>query len=435
MKKMLLLILSFIVILLVGCESASDEYLIRKADEKVNVNYQVLREDGYLQFMQKLNVFSGRITTEINEKFGGNDNIAVSPLSIYMAMAMAVECANGTTREELLNALGMSYEEVAEYTKILYALNNLEKVDSYDKVISREMLTNSIWANDSIELKEEGIENLGSKYHANLFSAPFSSDNEKANKAVQDFIKENTKGLINKKFNFSKETLFLLINTLYLKDTWNEFGEFNVTKEEYQFTNLYNGNVIKTKLLESDYYTGRVYEEESFNHFYVKSMGGYKLKFIVPKNGYNINDVFTTENIIKVNMMSDYNSYNELENTRYYTRVLFPKFNAAFDNDIKGVLQQLGVHKLFTINCDYSNIIDSIAYCSSVIHATKLKVDESGMEGAAVTIIANDGSSAPIGKSIYEDFIVNNSFGFLITKDDAVLFSGVVNEVQSISIS
>ena len=78
---------------------------------------------------------------------------------------------------------------------------------------------------------------------------PFSTANKTANKAIQDFVCRNTKGLINNNFNFDINTLFVLINTLYLKDTWNSLGkELFFTNEEYEFQNKDN-SVKSLKLL------------------------------------------------------------------------------------------------------------------------------------------------------------------------------------------
>ena len=67
------------------------------------------------------------------------------------------------------------------------------------------------------------------------------------------------------------------------------------------------------------------------------------------------------------------------------------------------------------------------------IHKTKLKVDEVGIEGAAVTIMMMCESAAPSEdpiKYVYHDYIVDRSFGFILTDSkDITLFSGVVNKI------
>lgn len=73
----------------------------------------------------------------------------------------------------------------------------------------------------------------------------------------------------------------------------------------------------------------------------------------------------------------------------------------------------------------------SIWSIPAIIHKTKLDVNKKGIEGAAVTIIANAGESAPSEEytKIYSDFVIDQSFGFMLVYDDTILFSGVVNNL------
>ena len=72
--------------------------------------------------------------------------------------------------------------------------------------------------------------------------------------------------------------------------------------------------------------------------------------------------------------------------------------------------------------------IDNL-FVESIIHQTKLKVDETGIEGAAVTIVVmGDESAGPIIE--LHDFVINRAFGYLLTDSFGnVLFSGVVNTI------
>ena len=116
------------------------------------------------------------------------------------------------------------------------------------------------------------------------------------------------------------------------------------------------------------------------------------------------------------------------------TRALFPEYEADFDEDIKSVLYDMGIEKLFNADkADLSGITEMPAYCSSVIHECSLEVTKKGIEGAAVTIVALDGAAGDPTEEyerVYHDFVVDRAFGFVITDSyGAVLFSGVVNEI------
>ena len=94
----------------------------------------------------------------------------------------------------------------------------------------------------------------------------------------------------------------------------------------------------------------------------------------------------------------------------------------------------MGINDLFSVDeCNYSTLTDDSAYCSSVTHVAKLNVDKTGIEGAAVTIMEDDGTAEPPEKEyedIYLDFIIDRAFGFILSdRYDNTLFSGVVKKV------
>ena len=68
--------------------------------------------------------------------------------------------------------------------------------------------------------------------------------NKTANKALQDYVSKNTKGLINNPFNLPVDTLLALVNTFYLKEVWDIEDDLVFTKEKYNFTN-YDKNIIE----------------------------------------------------------------------------------------------------------------------------------------------------------------------------------------------
>ena len=101
----------------------------------------------------------------------------------------------------------------------MYSLLNVEyKFDG--AIYGMINFGNSIWINEDTAVKEDTIQSLAEKFCAYAYHADFKGDNATANDDVRKFIKNQTKGLIDNNYNFSTETLVLLINTLYLKDAW-----------------------------------------------------------------------------------------------------------------------------------------------------------------------------------------------------------------------
>ncbi len=395
------------------------------------VAFEVGEPENLAAFQSKAEAFAASFAEKTYAAYGKTDNFTVSPISVYSALALAAECASGDTRTEILSALGVTYDQLrANYPELYRSLNVTDEREG--KVISTLSLGNSVWLDEQLDYKQTCIDALSEYYQSYSYSADFKHDNDAANQAVRNFVKKQTKGLIDKDFLLSEETLFTLINTLYLKTVWNTDGEdLHYTGKTYDFKNS-DGTTASVKLLQGHYCNGRVYEGKTFSSFFISAAGGYKVKFILPKDGYSLNDVFTAENIAEANAVIDYLPIDEQNGTEYYTRCFFPEFKCKYDESIVDILRdEFGIDLLFDKDrCDFSAMTDTPAYCKQVQHVTDLTVDKTGIEGAAVTVMEMAGTSCPPFKRVYADFVLDRAFGFVITDwNNVALFTGAVNKV------
>ncbi len=376
--------------------------------------------------------FAAKFASLAYRDYKEDENFSVAPVSVYMALSLAAQCAGGDTRSEILSALGVNYGQLAEgfsdYYRSLFA-----EYTNGGKTSGLISLSNSIWIDKRAVVSDDCIGALADKFFCYSYKTDFFNDNAAANAAVRKFVKDETRGLIDKDFRLSNLTEFALINTLYLKDIWNGCGDdLLYTDRLYSFE---NADATKTdlKLLQGNYSAGKVYEGDKYKTFFASTENGNKIKFILPKDGYTVNDLFTEETVSEVNSLTDYNAVDEVNKIKYFTRCLFPEFSSSYDADVKEHLKEMGINKLFNRGqCDFTSLTHDDVYCEEVKHVTKLEVDKTGVEGAAVTIIGMDGSSPPPAyENIYFDFAVDRAFGFILTdRYDNTLFSGVVNRVK-----
>lgn len=375
--------------------------------------------------------FAARFTAEAVK--GHRENVAVSPVSVYLALGLAAECTAGTTHEELMNALKIDDMSLKIGYSDFYRSIISEYTDDKGELSSRVDVTNSIWVDSHVSVKEERLSSLADNYFCYTYAAEFMDDNKSANEAVRDFVKTQTHGLIDQDFELDEKTAFVLINTLYLKEIWDACGnELSLTPRPYDFTQG-DGTVKNCNLLHGLYAQGRVYKGDGFTHFYAETDHGYRLKFLVPTDGHTLEEVFTAENLALINDFTDYGGVDEENRTICETRCIFPAFEAEYDEDVKDILKKFGIEKLFSVEeCDFSALTDEAIYCKKVQHVTKLEVGRRGIEGAAVTVMQAAPGGIPHDPYTYlhEDFVVDRAFGFVLTdRFGTVLFSGTVNEV------
>ena len=439
MKKILALVLVLSTcFLFASCTADSGKKQLALAANPIEVNHSDSQQDDYVEFLDKLDIFAAKLTYEIYSDSDKQSNVCISPVSVYMALALATECADGETRDEILNAVGVTYDEVKNFTKLLYSFCNqefyyLSGVTGEKEVHAFEELVNSIWVDKSITLNKDGINNLSNNFNCDSFSVSFK--NGEGAKAINEYIEEKTHGIIDGNVALDPSTLITLINTFYLKEVWNDMGgDLKFTEEAYDFKNA-DGSITNTKLLYGYYANGKIYEGEGYTSFYTRTNNGFDIKFIVPTDGHTLDEVFTTENIYTINNLGDYDYVDEENELAHVTRVIFPKYKASFDDNIAEILENdFGINDLFYLGeCDFSNVTDEQLACDGVIHKCSIEVTEKGIEGAAVTVMATYGSEHVFYKyeKVYHDYIVDRAFGFVLTDSyGAVLFSGVVNSVN-----
>ena len=395
-----------------------------------------LNDSNYSNFKDKMRVFS----TKLSESFVKSDydiknNIAISPLSIEMCLGLAVYCANGQTRIELLNALDVDFTTFNKYYKLLFnELSKLDK-DASNQVASELSLTNSIWIDNDINLSETGLDDLKNDYYCHSFEADFDKYNKETTEAIEYFIEQKTKGLIQPDLQFSPETFFVLMNTLYLKDIWNEWGGDIPTTNKVTFTNA-DGSVSKKELLAGYTVDGKVLETDDYSCFFTKTEHSKYIFFIKPNKGKALKDVFNKDTMQYVLNRRNYVYQDNEKLERYHTNCVFPEFKADSDIDlIKMFRNDFNVTSMFDpMKCDFSNIMKEPApgYVEQFKHIAKLEVNKKGIEGAAVTYMAYAGAAGPDEYTdVYGTFEVDKEFGFILTNYDSdIIFSGTVTNID-----
>ncbi len=380
----------------------------------------------FQDFTAKVNKFSNKMATSIGCESDGNTT--VSPLSIFMALSMSAECANGETREQLLDALGVSYEELSANIQQLCWTCNEVFGDETDKTPNLIKSVNSLWIRDGVSTKDAGLKALTGNYYSDVMNMDFA--NSDVNSIVTSYIKNETCGFLSPDLQITPATALLLMNVVYLREVWDEFGEdLQFTPEKYDFVN-YDNTKTPIKLLTGGYYRGRAYEGDKYRKFDTYTNSHLQLSFYVPTGDNTVDDIYNAD---VLDAETKY-VYEDDENI-YHTRCLFPEFKADFDGDIKNVVESLGVSSFFnSAGCDFSNLTDDEVYCGMIKHVAKLEVAKSGIEGAAVTAVmmVDAANMDPIEqkKDVYEDFVVDRDFVFVLSKDNVPVFTGVVKAIK-----
>ncbi len=413
-------------------EQTTDTYAFATPKEVGNYSSSLYKTEDYKRFKESLDQFSAEFTSAIYNQTPDKNHV-VSPVSVFSALSLVSACTAGKTQQEILDALNLDYQTLKNNFPLLFSrLNQERKMEG--KLIEKLSFTNSIWMNSNIPFNQSLVSTLENDFFSYGYLADFTGDNQKACNDIENFIKQATNGLIDPTLIFDIDTVAVLMNTLYLKDLWDCNGNtLPFTKDEQVFTKIDGTHILK-KFLKGFYETGKPYVEQTFSHFYAKTLNGYKIKFIVPNEGYTINDVWNTQNIKKITNFNSYETVSHEKRELYYTNCIFPCFEASYDDYISSLLKNsFGINDLFNKNnCDMTPLTSHTpTYAEEIRHITTFTVDEYGIEGAAVTLMATAISEPPPDyEEVYYNLLVDKAFGFIITDFyDIPLFSGIINEI------
>ena len=370
-------------------------------------------------YIKKLSAFSNRLYEMSAE--GNNSNYTMSPISVYMALSLLYYSGDDDVKADIEKATGMTADDIKKTGALFKSLLN-EKTYK-DKIVTKLSLTNSIWCDEGEEFNADALKNLAETLYCDAYKTPFSTDNAAANKAVREYIKKNTNGKIDQDFALTPDTFFALINTLYFKDIWSVEKEMTVFKKDFITSN----GKKNVDFIKGEYHEGQVQENKLCEYFYTTTNAGYKVKFILPKEGCTLKQAMSAENLNAVNAEKDFGAVDE-KNNEHYTRCVFPLFKIKSDTPLKDIFEsnKLLGHAFLSFSSD---LTDKKLFVSDIKHKSVVEVNKEGIEGAAVTIICIEKASMPMQTQQYHTFTLDRSFGFIITDpSDVVLFTGQVTE-------
>lgn len=358
--------------------------------------------------------FASTLSLELCRQLGGEktDNWLVSPFSLQCALGMLSNGAAEETHDEILYALGLSQysqEEVNAYFRKL--IEGLHTVNSAITVKT----ANSVWGNAGVPLKEDfqkmNIENYSAMVSQLDFSDPSAVDQ------INAWCNQTTEGLIPSILEEVNPTATVyLLNSLYFKARWE--SEFAPEKtQEGDFTTS-SGKVIKAHFMQTQRMAAYV-ENEWFTSTSLSYLNdSYVMRLILPQPEISIDQVLqalseSDENLWKNTILAEIN-------------LKMPRFTLENKMDLTPTLQALGMKKAFSGGADFSSMSDVATYISLVQQATRLKVDEEGSEGAAVTVIGGETSPGMPEEKV--DFFLDRPFLFQILEPatGTVLFMGQV---------
>lgn len=328
----------------------------------------------------------------------GEKSFTVSPLSLKAALALVALGAEGESEAQLLRTLGFADRQALLdwYDGVLRGMGDFEaRIPAADRADCAYRVVNAIFRNAGFEgeFREEYQALVRKALAAEALSAP----QEALTGAINDWVRDQTNGMIPAIVQDASQASAVLVNALYLKTKWPE--AFNPS-ERRDFTTAAGAVVQKEFITRTEHYG--YYEDADCQLVVLPLEGGVSLVLILG-DGSDLG-----------------RKLGSLENPK--VRVTLPKFSVETElenKELPRLLKELGCGAMFDEQCpDFDPMFTEPIHVDDVIQKAKVQVDEKGLEAAAATaVVMMRNTGLPMPEEPV-DFTADHPFQFCILRGE-----------------
>ncbi|MBI5487342.1 MAG: serpin family protein [Deltaproteobacteria bacterium] len=341
-------------------------------------------------------------------------NVFISPLSVSMALGMALNGAAGDTRaamEGMLGFTGMTSEDVNRSVRDL-----IDLLTHMDPAVALA-IANSIWYREGFSVRAEFLEVNSTWFDAEVAALDF--DDPSAATAMNDWVDESTRGRITSIIAppIDGAAVMFLINAVYFKGSWSQRFDASLTRDETFHAPAADATVPMMNVhAELPYCSSAEFLGVDLPY----GEGWFRMMVLVPQPGLAVDDLVAL--MTPEGWAGAAACFRTIEGD-----LAMPKFIFEYSTSLNEVLGALGMGIAFTDAADFTGISAAGGLSiSEVKHKTWVRVDEEGTEAAAATSVGIVITSEPPTF----DLRVDRPFVFAIhdTHSGALLFIGKMVE-------
>jgi serpin B len=350
-------------------------------------------------------------------------DIFFSPASLTTALAMAQPGAAGATAEEFKAFLGNNGDEAATQ-----AQGEILQKSAFHVQGRTLAITNSVWADDSLQLDPAYIQQIAKAYQADVNRVNFIEKRDAARTAINIAAAKGTYGRITNFLgpeNLTEATRLILLNTAFFRARWrSEFNEELTSDEPFYAA---DGTKPKVPMMRDTrnmgYYAGNGFQAVSLPY----EQGETEMLLFLPDKKQALVEMeagLSPERyaIVLAALSKD---FPEVE-------LSFPKYRMQQRGNFAKVFQQLGMASAFDPPTANFAIMVSAKpqaplFLAQLVHEARIEVDEQGTEAAAATAIDAAAAAADMGPPPKPKiFKADHPFLFMIrdVRSGLILFMG-----------
>lgn len=347
-----------------------------------------------------------------------DENVMVSPISVYNALAMTANGAKGETLAQIENAFGMSLSECNDY---LASYNNSLPSGSKYKFSP----ANSIWIKEREDfiVEQAFIDKNKEVFNASVYPAAFNNETKDD---INNWVNKNTDGMIKKVIDeIPEDAQMYLINALAFDAEWRNPYESSQVRD-----GIFTEESGRKEDVQMMYSEEDMYIEDKDTTGFIKYYADNKYAFIalLPNEGIGMEDYIKNLDGQKLDNLIGGRRDAEV-------KTAMPKFESGFETKLNDALMDMGITDAFDDDkADFTGIgrfLDGDGLrIDDVIHKTFIKVDEKGTKAGAVTAISMVKCTALMPEEVKKVYL-DRPFVYIIADCQTWLpaFIGVVQDM------
>ena len=359
---------------------------------------------------ESIEPFVSHINSELMKETDGN--VVWSPASVYTALGMLAECADGDTLKEILSVLGA--DSVNDVRKNAAAIIKAETLDEEGSVVSIE---NSLWLNSKYGFDTNVLNTLSESFNASSYWA--DPKDERFSRALRSWLDSASAGFLNEEaqsYGLDPDMLFSIYSVCFYKSAWR--GLYNEALTYEGAFRSPSGETPCSFMRKRDQNMFCAFRED-FSAVYENTRTGGVL-LMLPDEGVSVEEMLGRGGY---DMIFD----RSPDLSQYSVDLTVPKLDVFSNTDLIPVLRRAGVKTCFVPGAgDVSPLTGESLFVSEISHSARLATDEEGVAAAAFTAVTVPTTDEP--SDDHAVFVFDRPFVMVILgRSGTPLFIAVIN--------
>jgi len=350
-------------------------------------------------------------------------NLAVSPLSIALGLALFKRGADDQTRVDIKQVL-LGQSHISEDLVSVYV--NLEEQLKINQDKVQLKIVNGLFQDKDIKFQDDFLPVIQNCFKAEVDRVDFKNQLEQARQKINQFVSQKTEAKIPELFkqgDLTEDDRLVLANAIYFKASWARSFNRGSTKQDTFYRNGRDEQTVQF-----------MQQSATLRHAANDDVAALELPYdnkdlgmliLLPNNRDGMRDLekkMTGQQLLDI--------VSRLEQKQ--VNVQLPKFQVRSHVDLKKILPKMGLERFFSQSADWSRISETPLKIGSSVHEAYITVDENGTEGAAATGFAVENRALPMAPPESTTFKADHPFLYAVVhkQTGAIVFLGKVNTID-----